>query len=271
MENWGKGKNMKKIFVMILVTLLYFSCITITNTNSTAKASSEEDYYLDTNYIYNITYNLSKIINTLYEEGEIAKGRAYGSEGEQYAAREIIKPQMINLGLDNVTLEPITNITDEPANKVIKWTGDSGNLTTHIDVHAMGLTFNHSGNKTPVDCFITSIDDQNINRTNHTFYDQKIIKSENYTCTDDFLQNVTITIGPFEKVKLPFIRELLPEIDQWQDFKYDLFSEKLTKNMEEEFENYYNFTFEDLNASVPSTYPSFLTPIENVSNGFVFF
>jgi len=266
---------MRKIFVMILVTLLYFSCITMTNTDSTAKASSEEDYYLDTEYIYNITKDLSDIINNtfIYPPGTLAKGRAYGSEGERFAAREIIKPQMINLGLDNVTLEPITDITDENAKKVIEGTGASGNLTAHMDVHAMGLTLNHSGNKTPVDCFITSIDNQSINRTNYTFYDLKIIKAENYTCTDDFLQNVTVS-GPCKVVKLPLIRELFPEIDQWQDFKCDFFAafwDNLTDNMTDQFQNYYNFTFDGIDSDNNSTYPSFLTPIENVSNGFVFF
>jgi len=40
--------------------------------------------------------------------------------------------------------------------------------------------------------------------------------------------------------------------------------------MTDQFENYYNFTFDKINASDNSTYPSFLTTIENVSNGFVF-
>lgn len=148
---------------MILVTLLYFSGITLTNTNSTAKASSEEDYYLDTNYIYDITYNLSNIINTLYGEGEIAKGRAYGSEGEQFAATDIIAPQMEALGLyDPIAdptlpsyLEKIENITDEDAKKVIENITGSGNITNITDVTAMGLILNHSGNKTPIDCYIT--------------------------------------------------------------------------------------------------------------------
>jgi hypothetical protein len=40
--------------------------------------------------------------------------------------------------------------------------------------------------------------------------------------------------------------------------------------MTDQFQNYYNFTFGKIVANDTSTYPSFLTPIENVSNGFVF-
>lgn len=249
----------------------------MTNTDSIAKASSEEDYYLDTQYIYNITYNLSNIINdpTIYPPGTLAKGRAFGSKGE-HAAAYYISDTMTDLNLYDPNsnppypyLEKIENITDEKAKKVIEKAGLSGNLTAHMDVHAMGLTLNHSGNKTPVDCFITSIDNQSINLTNYTFYDLKIIKAENYTCTDDFIQNVTVS-GPCKVVKLPLIRELFPEIDQLQDFKYDFFMKNLTDNMTDQFQNYYNFTFGKIVANDTSTYPSFLTPIENVSNGFVF-
>lgn len=55
---------------------------------------------LDIDFIYNITKSLSDIIFTEYDEtsGEIAKGRAFGTKGEQKAA-EIIFENMTGLGL----------------------------------------------------------------------------------------------------------------------------------------------------------------------------
>lgn len=64
---------------------------------------------LDIQYIYNITENLSNIIFTEYDEenGEIAKGRAFGTKGEHKAA-QILYENMIELGL-NTTMEQIKN------------------------------------------------------------------------------------------------------------------------------------------------------------------
>jgi hypothetical protein len=139
---------MRKIFVMILVTLLYFSCITMTNTDSTAKASSEENYSLDTQYIFNITKALSDVI-FIYNDTEVAKGRSFGSKGEQYAAKEILQDEMIDLGLYNPCsgpepyLEKIENIGSRfdkiPPNV---------NLTDHLDTLSLGITINDEVNQT---------------------------------------------------------------------------------------------------------------------------
>jgi len=118
---------MKIIFVIILVMLLYFSCLTMINIDSTVKASSVEEFYLDTQYIFNITENLSKIINdtSIYPPGTIAEGRAYGSKGENdaafYLADEMEKLDLYDpttLTYPNLSyIEKIENITDEEATR----------------------------------------------------------------------------------------------------------------------------------------------------------
>jgi len=59
-----------------------------------------EESFLDVQYIYNITKALSDIIFTEYDEenGELAKGRAFGTKGEHKAA-EILYENMTKLGL----------------------------------------------------------------------------------------------------------------------------------------------------------------------------
>jgi len=103
----------RKICVLFIVILL-ISIIPIPNiscniikTNDLKSNSWNEDIdliinksFLDLQFIYNITENLSKIIFTEYNEsaGEIAKGRDFGTKGERKAA-EIIFENMTKIGL----------------------------------------------------------------------------------------------------------------------------------------------------------------------------
>jgi len=86
----------------------------------------ENDNSLDLDYIYSLTENLSNIIFTEYEPGEIAKGRAFGTKGEHRAA-EMIHENMTELGLDP-KYEKINNTKENPL------------LTTKIDKKEIGLS-----------------------------------------------------------------------------------------------------------------------------------
>lgn len=74
---------------------------------------------LDIQFIFNITANLSDIIFDVYDEenGEIAKGRAFGTIGEHRAA-EIIYKNMTLLGL-NTTLEQLGKRPRKPNDDII--------------------------------------------------------------------------------------------------------------------------------------------------------
>ncbi len=101
-----------KIKIFLIVFCLLFSSIVVSGfryeTLIIKKSVYEYSFnHLDFQYIYNITENLSNIIFTEYDEGEIAKGRAYGTKGEHKAA-EIIFENMTDLGLYTYK-EQITN------------------------------------------------------------------------------------------------------------------------------------------------------------------
>lgn len=91
---------------------------------------------LDVNYIYNITKALSDVIFTEYDEenGELAKGRFFGTKGEWRAA-EIIFNNMTEIGL-YTTIEQIKNTPLHPK------------LTHLIQVLNYGLKVNNKTIKT---------------------------------------------------------------------------------------------------------------------------
>ncbi len=111
---------------------------------------------LDLHYVYNITERLSNIIFTEYNEsnGEIAKGRAFGTKGEQKAG-EIILENMTTLGLYTYT-EQITATSSYPR------------LTHEMEVNEVSLRIN--GKK--IDAYITPIwvkTSENNYELNHTY------------------------------------------------------------------------------------------------------
>jgi len=121
----------------------------LVNKNSVVEAApgDEGDIQIDFEYIYNITKRLSFIINdtTIYPPGTLAKGRAFGTDGEHWAAKFIIKDTMENdIGLWNVTLENITQFPDDT-------------IDDKLEVLAKGITVNNTAandTKFIVDCYI---------------------------------------------------------------------------------------------------------------------
>ena len=78
--------------------------------NDSVEAESQgenEDIGLDFDYIYNVTENLSKIIFS-YPPGDLAKGRAFGSEGEHWAANYLVDE------MDNLILHDPTENQEKP-------------------------------------------------------------------------------------------------------------------------------------------------------------
>ncbi|MCJ7570250.1 MAG: hypothetical protein MUO82_00005, partial [Candidatus Thermoplasmatota archaeon] len=216
-----------------------------------------------------MTENLSNIIFMEYNEtqGELAKGRAFGTKGEHRAAL-IIQENFSKLGLNSYN-ETIGNVDKNDTIIELLRNGD-GNLTTKLEIINKTSTLNVSGEIVPLDSYISpllgnTLDDKNLSKNEltgtYSFEKLQIINATNYTCTDEFLKNVTV----FDNIHL--IPEHLPLINQLQDIKLIL---NISGAMERGFEKYYNFTFSKINSSNISTYPSFLKPIDNVSDGFVF-
>jgi hypothetical protein len=101
--------QLKRKIVISISLLVIFSIFNTITANKTfepddiidnEKIVLEYNKPLDEDYIFNITSALSNIIFTEYNEenGEIAKGRAFGTKGERKAA-EIIYENMTNLNL----------------------------------------------------------------------------------------------------------------------------------------------------------------------------
>jgi hypothetical protein len=107
-----RKNNIQFIFSILTIFLLInLSFSPNLNGNGTSR---NNEAILDIQFIYNMTQNLSNIIFDLYDEenGEIAKGRFFGTKGEHYAAK-IIAENMTKFGL-NTTFERIENLPDLP-------------------------------------------------------------------------------------------------------------------------------------------------------------
>jgi len=140
----------KKIFIFASI-LLFLSSAIIPNTFSESIKPDEEKNYeysyeqLDTDYIYNITKSLSDIVFTEYNEsnGEIARGRAFGTKGEHKAA-EILSENMSKLGLWTWN-ETITNLPELPDVASAVWINEYKivvkNLTSGVNKTVDGYIF----------------------------------------------------------------------------------------------------------------------------------
>ncbi len=122
----GRKNTSKKIlvfgivFLFLGVGLLENICADIGKSDEINRFHEDDissiinESLLDLEYIYNITKALSYIIFTEYDEGngEIAKGRAFGTKGEHKAA-EILYENMTKLGL-YTTMDQIKNTPKHP-------------------------------------------------------------------------------------------------------------------------------------------------------------
>lgn len=142
----------EKIIVFCIVLLLCIPSVSfIVSNNATADIPDHGagDVKINGTYIYQIAYNLSRIIFQ-YPTGELPKGRSFGSFGEHYAANEIIKKEMMNnLKLYNPGLTP------SYLQQIQNLNGSQKDFASILEILAKNLTINHSGTPENVDCFIS--------------------------------------------------------------------------------------------------------------------
>ena len=104
----------KKIVSILICTLLIATSIVIIPTDPIVKAvgceESEPVNGLDYEYLWSQIYNVSNVIHTSYEEGDIPKGRFMGSIGGNDACDNIIISEMDKMNLDNVRTEKLGEI-----------------------------------------------------------------------------------------------------------------------------------------------------------------
>lgn len=142
-----KNNNFRNVLTTIIIILILGAVIIPGASINVVEKKDTNDYFinsltnkmdqvsLDYGLIRNITENLSNIIFTEYNEtnGEIAKGRAFGSKGEQRAA-EILYENFTNFGFD-----PDRKYIDEEAVGVF--------LDRKIDILNYKLTIYHNSSK----------------------------------------------------------------------------------------------------------------------------
>jgi hypothetical protein len=210
--------KLKKISVLLVVSMLVMTSIIIVMNNHDVQATQEPrndpfDYQL----IHDVTQYLSWRINQSYNTSELAKGRYFGSKGEHDAA-QFIATKMGDIGLANPGY-----ISEKPYFQQI---GDSFN--TNLEINSENLTIHHGNETTYLKDFYTTTAKNDADYTNLQIGWWPIINLSriindffnttlNQTFIDDIITNIT----------------LLDE-DQFENYLTTL------------FENYYNFTFEDI-------------------------
>ena len=98
----------KKLIVILLAIMLGIPIATFAEFHTATAVQHylpEINQEINLSYVHNITERLSKVIYQ-YQPGELAKGRAFGSDGERYAAENILAIEMEKIGLYNLSLNP---------------------------------------------------------------------------------------------------------------------------------------------------------------------
>ena len=113
----GERREMNKKISVLFVTLLMMilSVIVIFPENLEVEATGgdgggdgeDNGIGLDYDYMWDVIYNLSRVVHDAYDEGDIRKGRAFGTKGEHYTVEYILQPRMENLSLENVDKLPL--------------------------------------------------------------------------------------------------------------------------------------------------------------------
>ena len=112
------------VIVSFFVTGILPSLSENISSGEQTSGSIPDNGVLDVSYIYNITKALSNIVFTEYDEenGEIARGRAFGTVGEHKAAK-ILEKNMSDLGLWTWN-ESIVNLPELPNVASAFWVND---------------------------------------------------------------------------------------------------------------------------------------------------
>jgi len=91
-----KDKLQIKIEVAVITFILCTTAVSIIQRNIPNVAASEQGgdngFILSSEMIHRVTENLSNMVYTAYDDGELRKGRAFGSKGEHYAADYLVSP-----------------------------------------------------------------------------------------------------------------------------------------------------------------------------------
>jgi hypothetical protein len=281
----------RKISVLILVMILCMNSVVIFNTNVDVKATGgggeeEGDIGLNVTYIKDITEKLSDVIFDAYDPGDLRKGRYFGSEGERYAATEILAYEMDEIGLydpcldsEDPYLEKLENID---ADDYLK--GSITNLTEELEPLSYGITIHEQNGNNTINTTLTDFHIEPIWNWRVLFGAAKTIEYwpkiifPNYEVTrekikerlerwglKDYGMNMSMNKNWLTKNVTCNNLKLVPRPtngDWFTDF-INATKENISNNKSiidfssliayiiSQFQEYYNFTFGELNTSIP--------------------
>jgi len=209
-------------------------------------------FELDTQYIFNIAYNLSDIIHRddVYGPDDFKKGRAFGTNGEHYAAEYLVR-EMSNLSLNPIK-DRIQNTEVEEFEKYSIIKAKKLDITDRLDITSMSLIINESDSvyadlaeseffiSPRWDKYYIGSDTYHPQLTHNYNYDDVKIREDIYHKYFDrpFLKNI-------DEILVEIANGNISDIEEFVNFTILL------------YENEYNFTFDDLDINNSATWPSF--------------
>ncbi len=270
---------MKKLILLCVTLLILLSAIFAVPQEKIAEAATGPSFpEIDYDYIKNITYELSQIIRTSYDENELARGREFGSQGEWDAADFLADEMEFNLSLFDPTDEyyKFQSYREKLYNTEWKhrFIFNTHKESCHLQVLSEKLTIRNltSNTSEEVDCYISPRWVFPIGFVRPGFF---ILNSHNFSY--DYW--VDIRHKPSEEKNAScgdFVSAMLEaKFSDLDDFVDDLTEndindfDSLEEYIIQQLEDYYDFDFDDLE-NTPWSFPFFNDTCYNASNGFVF-
>lgn len=232
---------LKKISVLLVVSMLVLTSIIIVTNNHDVRATQEpENDPFDYQLIHNVTQYLSWRINQSYDTSELAKGRFFGSKGEHDAANHLAM-EMYELHLYD---PPDIYLNSGKSYRQLIVDG----YNTNLEINYRNLTIHHGNETTYLKDFYTTTQWGKISLLPHKLTPDKTEYLSNNDANYTNLQIGFLPILNLSRIIDDFFNATFTEdfFDKFIDNVTLLDEDQLDANITTLFEHYYNFSFEDI-------------------------
>jgi hypothetical protein len=274
-----------KIFAIIITLSIVLSTVVIFSNNKGVASSGSgggngdfDELGINLTYIKLIAENLSNIVkdDSIYPQGTIVKGRFYGSNGEKFAST-YLAGKMANLGLYDPCLDSEDPYLEQIQNRESKIDLHlpSLNLTEDIEILDYGIIINNGSSQNLTDFYVRPMWNWRLFRIIIEYWKEKGIVQNNTEGVELLESTLKINTSIFPRYNWIFNDSWLtknikyenlsllerPDNSTW--FEKFIKSEYTNITSNESivdyasfmdyvlpaFQNYYNFTFGELNVS----------------------